>query len=227
MLIMEDSIDLAARAAMLLIRMNAVPMPKHTIASVLRSIVDVIRTSESWKVRLYALPGLQVLYFRQLPSLSDETVDEILSVLEESLIDEVVEVRQAASETLSGILRCSSRTSVLALKDRFVLRAEATPIPLRSSPSFATAVRTVHSGILGVSALLGAYPYTVPSWCPDLILFLEKHAYDPLPISTTVTETARSFRKTHLDTWREDKDKFNEDQLSALSTLLSGSSYYA
>ncbi|EJU01100.1 hypothetical protein DACRYDRAFT_22883 [Dacryopinax primogenitus] len=227
MLIMEDSTDLAARSAMLLIRMNGVPMPRNTLSSVLSTLFDVIRTSTSWKVRLYAIPGLQVLYFRQLPSLSDETVEDILSVLEESLMDEVVEVRQAASDTLSGILRCSSRHSVISFKDRFVFRAEATPIPPRSDPNFAIAVRTVHSAILGISALLGAYPYTVPSWCPELMIFLEKHAYDPIPISTTITETARMFRKTHIDTWREDKDKFNEDQLSALSTLITGSSYYA
>ncbi|KZT61305.1 hypothetical protein CALCODRAFT_514830 [Calocera cornea HHB12733] len=227
MLIMEDSVDLAARAAMLLIRMNGVPMPRSTLSTILDTLFDVIRTSTSWKVRLYAIPGLQVLYFRQLPSLSDETVEDILAVLEESLMDEVVEVRQAASDTLSGILRCSSRQSVISFKDRFVIRADATPIPARSDPGFAAAVRTVHSAILGISALLGAYPYTVPSWCPDLMIFLEKHAYDPIPISTTVTETARTFRKTHIDTWREDQDKFNEDQLSALSTLITGSSYYA
>ena len=46
-----------------------------------------------------------------------------------------------------------------------------------------------------------------------------------IPISTTVRKCAGTFRKTHQDTWHEDSKKFTEEQLAALSTLLSGSSY--
>jgi hypothetical protein len=46
-----------------------------------------------------------------------------------------------------------------------------------------------------------------------------------IPISATVRKCAANFKKTHQDTWHEDSKRFNEDQLAALSTLLSGSSY--
>ena len=46
-----------------------------------------------------------------------------------------------------------------------------------------------------------------------------------IPISTTVRKCASNFKKTHQDTWHEDSKKFTDEQLIALSTLLTGSSY--
>jgi len=48
-----------------------------------------------------------------------------------------------------------------------------------------------------------------------------------IPISTSVRKCASNFKKTHQDTWHEDSQRFTEDQLTALSTLLTGSSYCA
>ena len=91
--------------------------------------------------------------------------------------------------------------------------------------------------------MVDSYPYTIERWMPDLLTnVLADHTYDPvcprscrsacyrvlttgkIPISTTVRKCASTFRKTHQDTWHEDSKKFTEDQLAALSTLLSGSS---
>jgi len=130
--------------------------------------------------------------------------------------------------TLAGILRCSPRQSVITLKERFHRLARKTKIPPRTDPNYASAIRTLHSAILGIGALLDAYPYSCPSWAPGLITdVLSKHTHSPLPISTTVHKTAMNFKRTHQDTWAEDQKKFDEDGLSALSLLLTGSSYYA
>jgi proteasome activator subunit 4 len=40
-----------------------------------------------------------------------------------------------------------------------------------------------------------------------------------------VRKCAANFKKTHQDTWHEDAKRFSDDQLAALSTLLTGSSY--
>lgn len=48
-----------------------------------------------------------------------------------------------------------------------------------------------------------------------------------IPISLTVQKCASNFKRTHQDTWHEDSKRFTEDQLVALSTLLTGSSYCA
>lgn len=155
----------------------------------------------------------------------------------------VLLAQRISLSTLSGILRCSPRRTILILKvcstvslgphlcflqDRFVRRAAVTALPKRNSPLYTVKLRELHAAILGVTALISAFPYSVPSWLPKLIgEVLSRHTYDPIPISTTVRKCATKFKETHQDTWHEDSLKFDEEQLSALTTLLAGSSYYA
>lgn len=111
-------------------------------------------------------------------------------------------------------------------QDRFVRLAKNSHLPDRRHPTYANALRQRHAAILGICALVESYPYTIERWLPELLTnVLVDHTYDPIPISTTVRKCASNFRKTHQDTWHEDSTKFTEDQLAALSTLLTGSSY--
>ncbi|KAI0076264.1 hypothetical protein K474DRAFT_1757648 [Panus rudis PR-1116 ss-1] len=222
----NDNDDLAHRAKMVLTRMCGVIPPKALINPILDEFFKAIQLSPSWRVRLKILPLVQVFYFRQAPILSDIKIVEMIEVICRCLDDEVVEVREMAATTLSGILRVSPRRSVLALKDRFVRLAKNSTLPDRKAPTYNSAIRTRHAAILGICALIDSYPYTIEKWMPELITnVLAEHTYDPIPISTTVRKCASNFRKTHQDTWHEDSKKFTEDQLIALSTLLTGSSY--
>jgi len=174
------------------------------------------------------LPLVQVFYFRQLPLIGEGKVIEILEVLCKCLDDEVVDVWEMAATTLSGVLRLSPRRHILTLRDRFVQLIKKSHIPPRNDPGYVRGVRQRHAAILGVCALVDSVPYTVEKWTPDLLTnILAEHTYDPAPISTTVRKCARNFSRTHRDTWHEDSARFNDDQLAALSTLLTGSSYYA
>lgn len=101
-------------------------------------------------------------------------------------------------------------------------------LPKRHTPTYGAKLRELHAAVLGITALIGAFPYSVPSWLPELIGdVLSRHTYDPIPISQTVRKCATKFKETHQDTWHEDSQKFDEEQMSALVTLLAGSSYYA
>lgn len=60
---------------------------------------------------------------------------------------------------------------------------------------------------------------------PLVIMLLIVMLFLQIPVSTTIHKCASSFRKTHQDTWHEDSRRFTEEQLAALSTLLTGSSY--
>ncbi|KAF8640852.1 hypothetical protein AX17_000500 [Amanita inopinata Kibby_2008] len=224
----NDNKELVSRASTLLVRMCGVTPPLSLVNPLLDAMFEAIQTSPSWRVRMKALPLLQVFYFRNVPLISDSKVVEILEVLCQCLDDEVVEVREMAATTLSGILRLSPRRSVLTLKDRFVRLAKNSRIPDRQKPDYNKAIRQRHAAILGICALVDSYPYTIEKWMPDLLTnILAEHTYDPIPISTTVRKCARNFKRTHQDTWHEDCKRFDEDQLAALSTLLTGSSYYA
>lgn len=207
--------------------MCGVTPPRVLVKPILESIFDAIRSSPSWRVRLKALPLVQVFYFRNVPLISETQVIEILEVLFKCLDDEVVEVREMASSTLSGVLRLSPRKSVLTYRDRFIRLAQSTVIPSsKAHEGYTKAVRTRHAAILGLCALIDSYPYTVERWMPRLLTeVLGEYVWDPEPISGTVRRCARGFKKTHADTWHEDVKKFEEEEVLKLGALLTGSSY--
>ena len=158
----------------------------------------------------------------------------------------MVEVREMAATTLSGVLRLSPRRAQLTLKERFLRLLRRAPLP-RPPLRDPHALRRRHAAILGICALVESYPYTVERWMPELLTgVLAEHTFDPIPVSSTVRRTAASFKRTHFDVWAECEKRyvhschalpasgrlilvrrFTEEQLGQLSTLLTGSSYCA
>ena len=55
-----------------------------------------------------------------------------------------------------------------------------------------------------MGSLIMAFPYEVPVWLPDALVFLSRYISDPAPIKTTIKHTFAEFRRTHQDTWHED-----------------------
>ncbi|KZW02117.1 ARM repeat-containing protein [Exidia glandulosa HHB12029] len=224
---LNDSSELQTYSSAVLYVLSAVTPPVEYIELIADHFVDAVRSSTSWRIRLNALPTLVVFFYRNLTSFSDACVQRIMDLLLECLFDENVEVREMAAKALSGVIRCSQRQSILPLKDRFVQAASSTTMPPRSDERYAGAIRTLHGSILGITSLIEAFPYAVEAWMPPLTEVLASHATDPPPIATTIRNSARQFKKTHQDTWHTDQLAFNDDELQALSTMLSGISYYA
>lgn len=83
-----------------------------------------------------------------------------------------------------------------------------------------------HSGVLLGSCLVQAFPYEVPTWMPEVLVALAKCLGDPSPIQPTVRTTMAEFKRTHADTWDEDKKKFSDDQLEQLTDLFILPNYY-
>ena len=69
-------------------------------------------------MRLNALPTLLVFFYRNLMCVSADVVTRMMDVLLDCLSDENVEVREMASQMLSGVVRCSQRQSIIPLKVR-------------------------------------------------------------------------------------------------------------
>lgn len=224
---LKDNSELQAYSSAVLYILSAVSPPIEYVALILDNFVLAIKSSTSWKIRLHALPALVVFFYRNLLSISQDGVAKIMDVLLDCLSDENVEVREMASKVLSGVVRCSQRQSIVPLKNRFVALARKTSLPPRRDPTYAGALRSLHSAILGICALIESLPYSVEVWMPPLTEVLAPHATDPPPISTTVRKCASEFKKTHQDNWHKDQQLFNEDQLQSLSTMLVGTSYYA
>ncbi|TCD70651.1 hypothetical protein EIP91_002372 [Steccherinum ochraceum] len=224
---LNDSAELQKYSSAVLYVLSAVAPPADYIEVIADNFIGAIKSSGSWRIRVNALPTLIVFFYRNLMSMSSALVTRVMDALLECLADENVEVREMASKMLSGVVRCSQRQSIIPLKDRFVKLARKTKLPSRRDPSYADALRSLHSAILGLCALIESFPYSVEPWMPPLTDILASHASDPPPISTTIRKCASEFKKTHQDTWHKDQQAFDEDQLQSLSSMLVGTSYYA
>ncbi|KAA1468528.1 hypothetical protein DENSPDRAFT_833844 [Dentipellis sp. KUC8613] len=224
---LSDSPELQAHSQAVLYILSAVSPPKGLTPVIASHFVDAIKSSAAWRIRLNALPTLIVFLYRNLLSIPDDIFSSIMDVLLKCLADDNVEVREMASKALSGVVRVSQRQSIVPLRDHFVALARKVKLPNRQDPTYAEKLRTLHSAIVGICALIESFPYSVEKWMPPLTDVLAVHTTDPPPISTTIRKCASEFKKTHQDTWHKDQEAFDEDQLQNLSTMLVGTSYYA
>jgi len=76
----QDSNELAGRAQMLLVGMCGVTPPLPIVPKLLDAIFRTLATSPSWRIRLNALPILQIFYFRQAPLIDEDLVVKIQDV---------------------------------------------------------------------------------------------------------------------------------------------------
>ncbi|KAI9261229.1 hypothetical protein EDC94DRAFT_122877 [Helicostylum pulchrum] len=233
----NDDQDLQIMATRVLNLTARVSYPPSMLPTMIDQFLTILTTSTSWHIRIRALPVLQVFFFKHLFVMSSQELIRIMNVIGNMLLDTQIEVRQLASVTLGGLVRCSQRDAIQSLLTQFnaqmVIR-----IPKRKRDKvtgknvepvgFAEAVVQKHAGVLGISCLINAFPYEVPEWMPDILCELAECMSDPAAeIQATIRKTFSDFRRTHSDTWHEDMLKFNEDQLSLLSDMLISPSYYA
>ncbi|KAJ7462735.1 armadillo-type protein [Mycena galericulata] len=218
---LNDSSDLQVYSSAVLYVLSAVAVPDVYVPEILENFVSAIKSSTSWRIRLHALPALVVFFYRNLFSISAEGVTKVMGVLLDCLADENVEVRSMTSKVLSGVVRCSQRQSIVPLKNRFLALARKTTLPGRRDPTYAESLRSLHSAILGLCALIESFPYSVEPWMPALT---DEFA-GPLTDSRLLAFQTHQVRIIPSDTWHKDQLLFDEDQLQSLSTMLVGTSY--
>lgn len=208
----------------------ALPAPAFTATL---AVVLEAAGSPSWHVRRRALVFMQTSMFRNYFLVPRESV---LAAVLARMEDEHVEVRALAGATLSGLVRCGLADAD-ALRPALLARAD-TPIRQRKRGSTAAAAAPPtaedkqnlvrrHGGVLGLAALLEAFPYAVPAWMPAALVALSTHISDPDPIGPTVKVSMSEFWRTHRDNWADMRQLFTEDQLLVLTDLLISPSYYA
>lgn len=172
------------------------PHAPHMISDVLIQMTSVLMNNQvGWRPKIHTLPMLQVLFYRHLPLL-DKTIElHIMESIAGLLQDHQVEVREAASITLSGLIRCSQRDSMLRLKQDFCKQLTENPVHKRrrgdtaasgslSSLAHESLVRR-HSAVLGLSSIVMAFPYDVPELIPDVLVLLAGCISDPAPVSVS------------------------------------------
>lgn len=187
------------------------------------ALIKIARTSTYWHQRLRVLINLQVVYFRQLFYMSTEQAQTMLDCVRDMLHDVQLEVRLGAAATISGMIRCSTiafrEKNIKLLQDQFVKMLNKSTLPKsrkaatgNSAPGTPTPeqnkmVLTRHAAVLGLGALVTAFPFMSPppGWMPGVLATLAtKASGDPGMVGKSVKTILSDFKKTRQDTWHVD-----------------------
>ena len=189
------------------------------------ALIRIGRTSLLWHQRVRVLINMQVLYFRRLFLITRHHQQDLFDCVADMLQDGKLEVRLGAASTLSGMIRCSPETLrspvVNALNQKFTKMLIDSPLPKRPrsavptpstgtstpSPEHTKLVLTRHAAVLGLGALVQAFPYSSPppKWIPGVLATLASQANnDPGMVGKSVKSILSDFKKTRQDTWQTD-----------------------
>ena len=205
-----------------------IPNIPHRIgedAELIDALIRIGTASPLWHQRLRVLINMQVIYFRRLFLISPEQQQRLLDCVATMLEDTQLEVRLGASTTLSGMIRCSPaalRSKVVQVfNKKFSKMLLSSPLPKKArnavseastgtstpTPEQSKLVLTRHASVLGLGALVQAFPYTSPppSWIPGILTTLANKANnDPGMVGKSVKSILSDFKKTRQDTWQMD-----------------------
>uniref|UniRef100_A0A915D6A4 Proteasome activator complex subunit 4 C-terminal domain-containing protein n=1 Tax=Ditylenchus dipsaci TaxID=166011 RepID=A0A915D6A4_9BILA len=166
-----------------------------------------------WKTKMTLLRFLQVFIFSNIFAMS-KCKDKVRELVLTLMTDAQLDVRVASADTLSGFIHCSYIAADNSLME-IVRKLAASKDPIEQ-----------HAGVLSLSAIIQAFPYSVPDFLPEMLMALCKHAHDPQPNYGTVKKALSEFKRTHQDCWHEHKQEFSEEQLTVLTDLLVSPNYY-
>ncbi|KAH6618212.1 hypothetical protein B0J18DRAFT_274025 [Chaetomium sp. MPI-SDFR-AT-0129] len=203
------------------------------------ALIRVGKTAASWHQRLRALVNMQVVYFRRLFLTQPAQRQMLFDAVGDMLADPQLEVRDCASATLAGMIRCSPapirNPIIYQLKDRFERQLKLNPMPKRKVPGTDTPVDNQkqivrrHAAVLGLGALIEAFPYATPppTWMPEVLAGLAtRAANDPGVVGKATKAILAEFKKTRQDSWGVDQKYFTSEQLEDLEGVL-WKSYFA
>ena len=194
-------------------------------AEFIAALIRIGKSSTLWHQRLRVLINMQVIFFRRLFLISPQHQQDLLDCVSSMLEDTQLEVRLGAQATLSGMIRCSPANlragTVESLNKKFSKMLNGSPLPKKprngvSAPSTGTStptpehnklVLTRHAAVLGLGALVQAFPYTSPppTWIPGVLQTLANKANnDPGMVGKSVKTILSDFKKTRQDTWQTD-----------------------
>jgi proteasome activator subunit 4 len=195
-----------------------IPQREGEDSDFIAALIRIGKTATSWHQRLRILINVQVIYFRRLFLMSTSQQQQLFDCVSSMLGDTQLEVRMGAAATLSGMIRCSPQAfrdkQVETLRKRFTTQLTKNPLPKKkvSIPGTPSAdqsklVLTRHAAVLGLGALVQAFPYQSPppAWLPEVLATLARKAsMDPGVVGKSVKTVLSDFKKTRQDTWHVD-----------------------
>lgn len=214
----RDDADLVSGITTVFQMLSSLVFPLDVVDAVLDVLTTTLRDA-TWHQKVRALLFVQAFYFRQMFSMSQSQRGRVAEIVLAVLADPQVEVRELAAETLSGIVRCSPPREQQELTTKCTERFSRALESTRRRPDLAAR----HAAVLGLGALVNAYPYASPPppWVPSVLATLAvKASSDGGVVGKSVKATLGDFKKTRQDTWHTDQLAFTADQLDDLEGVL-------
>ncbi|KAI1295461.1 Proteasome activator complex subunit 4 [Halotydeus destructor] len=226
--------ELVTEAMFSVVVMSQAILNNNGVEYALTTAHDIMR-SKSWHARNAIALFLQYTVSTNLFSVmcNEKWVKEVIEMILSMLEDERIEVRESAANTLGGLIHCEfikvDKKMLNWMKKRAKHELKKIPNPKNEAQMIVDPNDLIarHAGILGLCAVINAFPYEVPDFMPSVLMYLADHLHDPQPIPSTIKKTLSSFKRTHHDNWRDHKLKFTDDQLVELTNFLVSPSYYA
>jgi proteasome activator subunit 4 len=134
MMDVKEEVELMSSAASMLRYIGNAPYSPDLIPGMVEAIVRIGTERRQWHHRLRIMVVIQVFYYRQLFVLSNDDRKRLFNVVIILLNDSQLEVREAASTTLSGMVQCTKfdeKNLVLPLLERFKTGIIMNPMPKR------------------------------------------------------------------------------------------------
>ena len=132
MMDVKEEVELMSSAASMLRFIGNAPFAPELIPGMVEAIEKISTERRQWHHRLRIMMVIQVFYYRQLFVLSKSDRKRLFDVVIVLLNDTQLEVREAASATLSGMVHCTKfdeKNLVLPLLERFKTGLIMNPMP--------------------------------------------------------------------------------------------------
>jgi proteasome activator subunit 4 len=221
----DQDLEDASRKAMITLASSMFP---QQIAEQLLGLIHFLTenaTSQQeeghWKVRAGVLSFIQIFGYRhQFYILQEGKQDALFQTVKKLLRDKTLEVREAACDTLSGFIKIANEKKLKELIQFFCkIAKENLPKSTGPMPKDEKAKQEwkhqqnemrekAHFAVLGLSAIIRAYPYDVPDFLPPILVQLTNYFYRKnvgQQVTNTVKKTFGDFMKYHKDTWHLQK----------------------
>lgn len=214
--------------SMLYVGLSYLPLRKENIGHLVKLLCDTGSITSSFQMKLQ-LQFVQHFFSSQLLQLTQVERTSILQLVVNYLYhDKFVEVRKQASEVLSDIVHNlgDSNDTLDELVKRF--EASLSHYSWEEKKKVSKTDVEVHGSILGLGAIISAFPYVfpLPKWIPRQLSELSSWARTNGTAGAAAKNVISEFKKVRTDTWKFDRLSFTTEELEDLEGVL-WSSYYA
>lgn len=222
------------------------------------ALLDEFATHRFWKTRGAVLRFLTTFGFYHSIFFSPEQRSRVQTLVCSFLTDEQREVQEMAKYTLRSLLHNQRPEIVAALSTQWTQQAQETRVLNPKTKRRITRLEgecaaagggeseelvgarqklkanedVMVRSVLGMCAIVLAFPHSVPPFVPPMFeelgkfLYLKNRSVAVSYLEKAVKETLLEFKRTHQDNWLETKSKFSPAQLNVIEDVSISPGYY-